>query len=106
MPRTVKISDEMIHLAENERLISGRSLANQIEHWARIGRTIEQSPAFNYERIKAALTAQIAYDDLTFEEQEVYLEELGEALWAEPDAKTKALYAQLTGPGVNKNDKM
>lgn len=106
MSRTVKMSDEMVNIAENETLISGRSLAGQVEHWAKIGRAIEQSPAFNYERIKAALTAQVAYDDLTSEEQEVYLEEIDELSWAEPDAKEKAFFAQLTGPGLDENGKV
>lgn len=106
MPRTVKMSDEMVNIAESETLISGRSLAGQVEHWAKIGRAIEQSPTFNYERIKAALTAQVAYDELTSEEQEVYLEEIDELSWAEPDAKEKAYFAQLTGPGLDENGKV
>ena len=106
MSRTVKMSDEMVSIAENETLISGRSLAGQVEYWAKIGRAIEQSPTFDYQRVKAALTAQIPYDDLTGEEQDVYLEELDDALWSEPDAATKTLYAQLTGPGIDENGKI
>ncbi|MGC1509355.1 hypothetical protein FT643_04695 [Ketobacter sp. MCCC 1A13808] len=105
MSRFVNMSDEIVGIAENEMLISGRSLAGQIEFWAKIGRAIERSPQFSYERIKAALSAQIAYDDLTFQEQEVFHEELTEALWAEPGTATKTLYAQLTGPGLDENGK-
>lgn len=106
MSRTVKMSDEVVSMAENEMLISGRSLAGQVEHWAKIGRAIEQSPAFNYQRVKAALTAQIPYDDLNTEERAAFLEELDESMWAEPDAEEKAFYAKLTGPGLDENGKI
>ncbi|MVF14805.1 hypothetical protein FT643_21950 [Ketobacter sp. MCCC 1A13808] len=106
MPRTVNMSDEMMAMAEQEIVVSSRSLADQIEHWARIGRAIEESPSFDYQRVKAALTASIPYDDLNSAEKTVYLDEMDELSWAEPSAEEKAFYAKLTGPGLDENGKI
>lgn len=104
MSRTVKMSDDIVSVAENETLISGRSLADQIEYWARIGRAIDQSPTFDYKRITAALSAQVACDDLSIAEQEVFFAEFSDSMWSESDTEARACYSRLTGPGLDDND--
>jgi len=42
MGRPIRISDEMMHLAEADSVLSKRSPPKQIEFWAEIGRRIEQ----------------------------------------------------------------
>ncbi len=76
MSSAVKISDELVRAARNECGIQSRSMTQQIEHWARIGRALERSPAISHERIRAALQAELAFDELNSEEQAVALGQL------------------------------
>lgn len=55
---TVKLSNEMILEAKIMSKALNRSLAGQIEHWARVGRLAEENPDLNYEFIKNILIAQ------------------------------------------------
>jgi len=104
MVRTIKISDKAITLIEGEIKTSKRSLGGQAEHWMNIGRAIEQSSAFDYERIKTALAAQIDYDNLTIEEQEVFFNDFSDSMWEEPSAETQSFFDDLSGPGLDEND--
>jgi hypothetical protein len=85
--------DEMKHLRETAPLHS-RSLSGQAEHWMRIGRAIERSPAFSYERVEMALRGLIPVTDLSDEEQEHYLDQFSEQM-ATSSAAQRAQYAAL-----------
>ncbi len=37
----IKISDELVRLAQEESGAAGRSMTKQIEHWAQVGRVVE-----------------------------------------------------------------
>ena len=76
----VRLSEDLIGEARNEAAIMSRSITSQVEHWAKLGRAIEQSPGFDYGRVKAALRAQISPDELEAEEREVYFVESAESL--------------------------
>lgn len=58
MATAVKLSE---HIVSEAKIISkalNRSLAGQIEHWARIGKIAEENPDLSYEFIKNILIAQ------------------------------------------------
>jgi len=55
---TVKLSKDIIDDAKIMSKALNRSLAGQIEHWAKIGRLAEENPDLNYEFIKDILIAQ------------------------------------------------
>ena len=79
MPQTaVKISTPIVEHARAAAKLHSRSISGQVEHWVRIGRAIERSPGYDHARIEAALRAEVAYDDLTGEEQRVYHDRLDE----------------------------
>lgn len=78
--QAVRLSEELIAEVRREAATMSRSIAGQVEHWLRIGRIAEKSPGFSYERVRAALQAEYAYDDLSAEEQEAYLVEQGELM--------------------------
>ncbi|MEL6362252.1 MAG: ParD-like family protein [Pseudomonadota bacterium] len=105
MPRTVKLSDKMIALAEAESELQSRSVAGQISHWAMIGRAIEMSPEFDYRKIQAALRAALPPDELSGEEQEVWFTEFGVAM-VEPNEQEIAFYEKrrALGKGVGLSD--
>ncbi len=55
---TVKLSENIILEAKIMSKALNRSLAGQIEHWAKIGRLAEENPSLTYEFIKNILIAQ------------------------------------------------
>ncbi len=55
---TVKLSKNIITEAKIMSKALNRSLACQIEHWAKIGRLAEENPDLTYEFIKGILIAQ------------------------------------------------
>lgn len=57
MPQAVKLSDALIAEARTAAELEVRSIAGQIEHWARLGRAAEQdlaSPALREVTLQAA----------------------------------------------------
>jgi hypothetical protein len=44
MPTAVKISDEIFEKARVQSKVFNRSIAGQIEYWAKIGQLIEENP--------------------------------------------------------------
>lgn len=76
MGRAVKLSDELVESARHESKIYSRSMTQQIEHWARIGRAAERTEAFSNDRIRTALQAELDFDELNTEEKLAYLSEL------------------------------
>ncbi len=76
MAQSIKIPDEEMELLRREARLASRSIAGQVTHWLRIGRSIERAPDFNYAHIREALQARRGPDALTSEEQAVYVDEL------------------------------
>lgn len=76
MAKAIKIADEEMALVRREAELSSRSLAGQVAHWLRIGRSIERSPDFSYAQVREALAGRLSPDALTGEEQVVYVDRL------------------------------
>jgi hypothetical protein len=100
MPTAIKLSDPIVSLARSEGRVLGRSIAGQVEHWARLGRAVERAPGFDYERVRAALSAQASFDDLRGDEQAVALAELDEYLENLPREGEEEFFARLRAAGV------
>ncbi len=63
MPQSVKLSDELIKSAKQDAEAADRSVAGQIEHWAKLGRGIEpflQGASVTPIKTGAALTGAAA----------------------------------------------
>lgn len=105
MAQSVKIADKVMALVRRESQLQSRSVAGQIAHWIKIGRAIERSESFDYQRVIAALEASLSPDDLTAEEQEVWLAEFAEAM-TQPSSQESAFFDQRQGlgRGVGLND--
>lgn len=58
MASAVKLSESIVSEAKIMSKALNRSVAGQIEHWARIGRIAEENPDLTYEFIKNILIAQ------------------------------------------------
>ncbi|WP_342162423.1 TA system antitoxin ParD family protein [Methylobacterium sp. SD21] len=53
---SVKLSRPLVDLARLEAATFSRSIGGQIEHWARLGRALEEQASFNAARARTALT--------------------------------------------------
>jgi hypothetical protein len=69
---SVKLSAEFVDQARVEAKQLQRSVAGQIEHWARLGRAAES--ALSYQKVRQALSSGIAFDDLSGPEKDVLLD--------------------------------
>jgi len=59
-----RISGELFGAAKVAGEIQSRSAAQQLDHWARIGRELEASPMITHGAIDKVLTGQASYDSL------------------------------------------
>ena len=55
MATSIRISEELVNEAKKYSRIDHRSITGQIEHWARIGKCIEENPDLTYSLIKEIL---------------------------------------------------
>jgi len=55
MATAVRVSEELLVEAKKFSRIDHRSLAGQIEHWARMGKCAEENPDLTYALIKEVL---------------------------------------------------
>lgn len=58
MATAVKLSERIVSDAKIKSKVFNRSVAGQIEHWAKIGRIAEENPDLTYDLIKNILIAQ------------------------------------------------
>jgi hypothetical protein len=55
MATAVRVSEKLVSEAKKFSRIDHRSLAGQIEHWARLGKCSEENPDLTYSLIKEIL---------------------------------------------------
>lgn len=69
MATAVRVSEELVGEAKKISRIDHRSVAGQIEHWARMGKCAEENPDLPYSLIKEIL---IGLDELDQGEKTEY----------------------------------
>jgi hypothetical protein len=99
MSQAVKISDPEMQAVREAASINNRSISGQAEHWIRIGRAVERDPRFGYVRIEQALKGLLSIDDLDGDEQEEFMDRLGDQLRA-PSSNADAFYADRNRRGL------
>jgi hypothetical protein len=57
MATALKLSDELIEIARPHAAAMHRSVPKQIEHWARLGKAVEDNPELPFQFIKDTLLA-------------------------------------------------
>ncbi|MCU1479516.1 MAG: hypothetical protein JWQ19_302 [Subtercola sp.] len=60
-----RVDGELFEAAKAVGDVQSRSAAQQIDHWARIGRELEASSAVTHEAINRVLAGEGSYDDLS-----------------------------------------
>lgn len=73
MSSAIKIADDLAAAARAESDLMNRSMTEQVEHWARIGRALERAPGVSMARIRDALAAETDFDTLSADERAVAL---------------------------------
>lgn len=66
-----RIDQVLFEAAKSAGELHSRSAAQQLDHWARVGRELEASPAVTHDEIARVLTGQESYDALTDRAQAV-----------------------------------
>jgi len=67
----VRLEAEITDAARGEATRMSRSVAQQVSHWARIGRELERSPEVSADQIRRVLDGGGDYDTLSTKEQAV-----------------------------------
>jgi acyl-CoA reductase-like NAD-dependent aldehyde dehydrogenase len=96
-----RIDDELYESAKVVASLMSRSAAQQLAHWARIGREIEAGASVSQRSIAAALAGRLPYDELTPHEQAVVRAEWAERMDARrEDLDVAAEFAAAGKPYV------
>lgn len=54
MAKSIRISDQLYDLAVHEAELMGRSLAQQVEHWVKLGVGVEHAPGARVDAVRDA----------------------------------------------------
>lgn len=102
---SVKFPDAFVETARREAALFNRSVAGQIEHWARIGQALEGAPEFSTERVRATLMGRLKIEALSPAERQAVFDSM--FFWAaSPTDEEKDEYAALGKlPGAVGTDK-
>lgn len=73
MTTAVKINEDIAAAARAESRLMNRSMTEQVEYWARIGRALERMPGVSLDRVRAVLQSGSDYDDLNADERALAL---------------------------------
>ena len=95
----IRISAAVREMVVKEAAVAGRTLGGQVDYWTRLGRAVEASPAFNRERVQAALEGRFDAGQLTAEEAEVYYPQESEAMEKYETPEGRAFLARLRAKG-------
>ncbi len=82
----VRLDAELVASARVAAKLMSRSLAQQVAHWARLGRALEASPNLTLEAIAQVLDGSGDYDALSTEEQAIVRAEWAARMEALRDA--------------------
>jgi hypothetical protein len=65
----IRLDRELAVAARDAAQTMSRSVAEQVSHWARLGRELERSPQVSVAQVQAVLRGDAGYDGLNLQEQ-------------------------------------
>lgn len=71
MATTLKLSDELVNMVRPYAIAKHRSIAKQIEYWARLGKAVEDNPELPIQFIKNTLLAVAEADEGQLSEYQI-----------------------------------
>ena len=95
----VRVDEEIHACAAAVAPAMSRSTAQQISHWARIGKEFELAPDVSLRDIEQVLACDSSYDDLTSREQAIVRAEWAER--TEQRRRTLDLVAEFESAGMS-----
>lgn len=95
---TVKLPRDLVDQAREEAAVFHRSIAGQVEHWAKLGRAIENAPGFTLDRVRAALEGRFDPAELSKQERVYYYDLLDDHM-ARPGRDEEANLRKLVDAG-------
>ena len=102
---SVKFPDTFVEDARREAELFNRSVAGQIEHWARIGRALEGAPGIPGERVRQALEGRVKLETLSVQEQGAVFDHMS-AWFDDPPEDVVTAYREIgSQPGAVGLDK-
>ena len=93
-----RFAADLFESAQVEGARESRSAKQQLDHWARVGRSVSMHQTTARRRIEAVLAGEIDLDELSDEEQVVANAEIDTAI--EERAKSTSFGPQLSEAGV------
>ena len=93
--QTIKLNGNLVDLARQDAPLFSRSIAGQVEHWARLGRAVESAPGFTLARVRAALAGTLDAGSLSDDEWTLFEDMRFSALGEDPNPAVDAYFAEL-----------
>lgn len=81
---SVRLPAKLVDDARAEAALMNRSISGQLDHWATLGRTLENMPGFTMDRVRSALNGTFSPEDLSPDERR-YFHEAFDDFMATPD---------------------
>lgn len=106
---SVKFPDAFVENARREAALFNRSVAGQIEHWARLGRALEGTPGIPVGRVRETLEGKVKLETLSVQEQGAVFDHLDAWFDTPPDdivAAYKEIGSQPGAVGLDKKGKL
>lgn len=95
---SVKLSSQLVEDARSEGAIMNRSIGGQLEYWATIGRSMENT--LGLDRVRAALAGRFDPGQLTPDERRYYYDQLDDAMMAPSADEVRKMAALGAEPGA------
>ncbi len=93
MAQPVELADDLMAAVRSEAERHGRSVADQLTHWVRLGRAIEQSGVYDHARVTAALDGRLDTVELREAEAVAWLDAFTEKM-SSPGVAEEAWFAE------------
>src|SRR3712207_3126688 len=91
---SVKLSTDFLNEARREADAFNRSVGAQVEHWARLGRLVENTPGVSVPDIRRLMDGTLKVEELPAALRPSFWTHMT-AAFEDGDAEVDALYAQL-----------
>lgn len=91
---TVKLPSALLDEARREAQVQHRSVGGQVEHWAELGRALENTPGLTVGRVRQVLEGRARLETLSSADQDKIFNELGASFDA-PDEAARDYYAAI-----------
>ncbi len=91
---SVKLSNALVSDARREAQVLNRSLGGQIEHWAKLGKALENAAGFSLDRVRETLEGRLKLEALSVTEQDAVFDRLGQQ-FDQPSDAVRAQYAAI-----------